>query len=94
MCVCVCDASLYPRVLVVVVATAFLDAPRISIRGCVRPLVRPSVAPSVRNAFIKIAENGVMQDEDASYVVYTALLQLKFIHFTRYIQNSLISKQI
>ena len=41
--------------------------PRISIRGCVRPLVR-------RNAFVKIAENGVMQDEDASYVVYTALL--------------------
>ena len=35
--------------------------------------VRPSVRPSVRNAFVKIAENGVMQDEDASYVVYTAL---------------------
>ena len=43
--------------------------PRISIRGC----VRPSVRPSVRNAFVKIAENGVMQDGDASYVVYTAL---------------------
>ena len=27
----------------------------------------------VRNAFVKIAENGVMQDGDASYVVYTAL---------------------
>ena len=27
---------------------AFLDAPSISIRGCVRPSVRPSVGPSVR----------------------------------------------
>ena len=27
----------------------------------------------VRNAFVKIAENGVIQDRDASYVVYTAL---------------------
>ena len=44
--------------------------PRITIRGC----VGPSVRPSVRNAFVKIAENGVMQDGDASYVVYTALL--------------------
>ena len=43
--------------------------PRISRKGCVRPLVRRSV----RNAFEKIAENGVMQDEDASNVVYTAL---------------------
>ena len=25
------------------------------------------------HAFVKIAENGVMQDGDASYVVYTAL---------------------
>ena len=47
--------------------------PRTSIRGCVRPSVGPSVGPSVRNAFVKIAENGVMQDGDASYVVYTAL---------------------
>ena len=47
--------------------------PRISIRGCVRPSVRPSVRRSVRDAFVKIAENGVMQDGDASYVVYTAL---------------------
>ena len=46
----------------------------ISIRGCVRPSVRRSVGPSVLNAFVKIAENGVMQDGDASYVVYTALL--------------------
>ena len=43
--------------------------PRISLRGC----VRPSVRWSARDAFVKIAENGVMQDEDASYVVYTAL---------------------
>ena len=35
--------------------------------------VRRSVRPSVRDAFVKIAENGLMQDEDASYVVYTAL---------------------
>ena len=59
--------------------------PRISIRGCVRPSVRPSVrwsvgplvrwsvGPLVRDAFVKIAENGVMLDGDASYVVYTAL---------------------
>ena len=33
-----------------------------------------SVRPLVRNAFVKIAQNGIMQDEDASYVVYTALL--------------------
>ena len=39
----------------------------------VRPSVRRSVRRSVRNAFVKIAENGVMQDGDASYVVYTAL---------------------
>ena len=32
-----------------------------------------SVRPLVRNAFVKIAENGVMQDGDASYVVYMAL---------------------
>ena len=44
--------------------------PRISIRGS----VRPSVRRSVRDAFVKIAENGMMQDGDASYVVYTALL--------------------
>ena len=43
--------------------------PRISMKGC----VGPSVHPLVRNAFVKIAENGVMQDGDASYVVYTAL---------------------
>ena len=49
--------------------------PRISIRGCVRPSVRRSVGPLVRDAFVKIAENGVMQDGDASYVVYTALLE-------------------
>ena len=55
--------------------------PRISIRGCVRPSVGPlvrqsigrSVGPSVRNAFVKIAENGVMQDEGASRAVYPAL---------------------
>ena len=37
------------------------------------PSVRWSVHPLVRDAFVKIAENGLMQDEDASYVVYTAL---------------------
>ena len=55
--------------------------PRISIRGYVRPSVGPSVRwsvrwsvrPLVRNAFAKIAENGEMQNGDASYVVYTAL---------------------
>ena len=53
--------------------------PRISIRGCVRPSVGPSVRPSVRNAFVKIAENGVMQDGDASYVVYTTLFPVFLI---------------
>ena len=64
--------------------------PRISIRGCVRPSVGPSVGtsvrrsvgrsigpsvgPLVRNAFVKIAENGVMQDKGASRAVYPALL--------------------
>ena len=42
----------------------------------VGPLVRWTVGPSVHNAFVKIAENGVMQDRDASYVMYTALLYL------------------
>ena len=37
------------------------------------PSARRSVGRSVRNAFVKIAENGVMQDEDASYVEYMAL---------------------
>ena len=57
--------------------------PRISVRGCVRPSVRPLVRPfvrpsvgrSVRNAFVKIAENGVMQDGVASHVVYRALCE-------------------
>ena len=53
--------------------------PRISIRGCVRPLVHPSVGPLVRNAFVKIAESGVMQDGDASYVVYMALFRVRFL---------------
>ena len=44
-----------------------------SVGPSVGPSVRPSVGPSVRDAFVKIAENGLMQDEDASYVVYTAL---------------------
>ena len=47
--------------------------PRISIRGCVRQAVCPSVRRSVGNAFVKIAENGVMQDEGASTAVYPAL---------------------
>ena len=54
--------------------------PRISIRGCVHPSVSLSVGPSVgrlvRNAFVKIAENGVMQDEGASRSVYPALSEL------------------
>ena len=49
----------------------FLDAPSISIRGCVRlsvrlsvrPSVHRSVGPSVGHTFVKIAENGVMQCE-------------------------------
>ena len=45
----------------------------LSVGRSVGPSVRPSVRRSVRDAFVKIAENGLMQDEDASYVVYTAL---------------------
>ena len=48
-----------------------------SIRGCVRPSVRQSVCWSIGHAFMKIAEKGVMQDEGAPYVVYTALLDLQ-----------------
>ena len=39
------------------------------------PSVHRSIGPLVRYAFVKIAENGVMQNGDASYVVYTALFQ-------------------
>ena len=46
---------------------------RWSVRWSIGPSVGPLVGPSVHNAFVKIAENGVMQDGDASYVVYTAL---------------------
>ena len=31
----------------------------------VGPSARPSVRPSIGHVFVKIAENGVMQDEDA-----------------------------
>ena len=40
--------------------------PRISIRGV-------SVRRLARDAFVKIIQNGVMQDGDAAYVVYTVL---------------------
>ena len=51
--------------------------PDISIKGCVPPsiswsvgwLVSPSVMPGPENP-----ENGVLQDEDASYAEYPALL--------------------
>ena len=56
----------------------FLDASsHLYLRGCVRPSIRPLVRPLVHNAFVKIAENGIMQDGDESYVVYTALFILK-----------------
>ena len=35
--------------------------------------VGPAIHWSVLNAFVKIAETDIMQDEDASCVVYTAL---------------------
>ena len=51
--------------------------PLISIKGCVRPSIRWSIDPLVRRSVTllqeKHAENGVVQDEDASYVMYTAL---------------------
>ena len=63
--------------------------PRISIRGCVCPTVGPSVGrsirPSVLNAFMKIVENGVMQDKGASRAVYPALFA--FCPITRQIQK-------
>ena len=37
----------------------FLDAPRISIRGCVHPSVCPPVGPSVGHAFVKIAFSSI-----------------------------------
>ena len=55
---------------------SFLDASsHLYKRVCpsVGPSVRWSVRPSVRNVFVKIAENGVMQDEGASRAVYPAL---------------------
>ena len=42
----------------------------------VRRSVGRSVGRSVRNAFVKIAENGVMQDEGASRSVYPPLSEL------------------
>ena len=48
--------------------------PSLPIRWCVPPSIGQSVRPSIWHAFVKIAENRVMQAEDASYVVYTALL--------------------
>ena len=45
---------------------------------------RSVVGPSVRNAFVKIAENDVMQDGDASYVVYTALFVCKYTSLRHY----------
>ena len=52
----------------------------------VRPLVHPLVRPLVCNAFVKIAENGVMQDEGASGAVYPALfvtISVKLTHEVR-----------
>ena len=51
----------------------FLDA-SLHLYKWVCPSVRPLVRRMVRNASVKIAENGKIQDGDASYVVYTALL--------------------
>ena len=51
-----------------------------SVGRSVRPSVRRSVRPSVRNAFVKIAENGVMQDEGASRAVYPALFSKTFLY--------------
>ena len=60
----------------------------ISIRGC----VRLSVRRSVRDAFVKIAENGVLQDGDASYVVYTALLLNHVEFFSLMNKNDQVTK--
>ena len=54
----------------------FLDASsQLYKRVC--PSVRPSVRPLVRNASVKIAENCVMQDEDASYAEVHVLVPFK-----------------
>ena len=57
-----CKSSLFSWISIPI----FLDVPRISIRGCVRPLVRPLVRRSVRwslrwsvhHAFVKTVRNG------------------------------------
>ena len=47
----------------------------------VGPSVGPSVCRSIRHAFVKIAENGMMQEDDAFDVVYTALLnRMNWVH--------------
>ena len=66
------------------VGPPFLDASSHLYKRCFRPSVGPSVGPSVRpsvrNAFVKIAENGVMQDEGASRAVYPALFLFRLSH--------------
>ena len=53
---------------------------------CIRPcldasshLYKRSVGPVVRNAFVKIVENGIVRDEDASYVMYMAFLAITIL---------------
>ena len=48
-----------------------------------------SVGWSVCNAFLKIAENGVMQDGDASYVAFTALFLLFVLVYKVFSQFSI-----
>ena len=54
---------------------SFLDA-SLHIYKRVCPSIRLLVRRLVHKALVKIAENGIMQDEDASHVVSTALLKI------------------
>ena len=54
----------------------------------VSPSVCWSIGPSVCNAFVKIAENVVTQDEDASYVVCTPLFVKE--RFSQLSQNEVL----
>ena len=58
-----------------------------SVGWSVRRSVGLSVRPSVRDIFVKIAENGVMQDGDASYFLYTTLSDASTINIAEKLLN-------
>ena len=87
-------------ILIIEFNSSFLDAlPHLykrvcpSVRRSVGPSGRRSFGPSVGHAFVKITENGVMQDGDASYVVYTALFFFGFEQLRLVIVMDMISSE-